>query len=175
MHISTCRSFVNKMCIEGVECKGLAVIIAVVRALTFYGKNGPLSPLTIHLDVLHVKYCNMRKCTYFPCHSTDGTFTKERNTTNPLGYKGRLVDSFASLLKKLWTGQHQKLSPHSVLVTASISFVFVYMCFRTHTHTHTRTHTHAHTHTHTHTQNAYVCTYVYRHSFTRTESDGIQI
>jgi len=44
---------------------------------------------------------------------------KERNTTNPLGYKGKLVESFASLLKRLWNGQSQRLSPQSILVISN--------------------------------------------------------
>ena len=87
-----------------------------------------------------------------------GTFTKERNTTNPLGYKGKLVDTFASLLKKLWTGQHEKLSPHSILVC-------VYQHTHTHTHTHTDIHTHKHTRMHTH---AYTCKHTYACTQTHT-------
>jgi len=58
---------------------------------------------------------------------TDGCFIKELNTTNPLGYKGKLVESFASLLKRLWNGQNRKLSPHSILV-CHVYCVLVGLC-----------------------------------------------
>ena len=88
--------------------------------------------LNTYRTIKEIKYTNQRITTSYL--STDGTFIKERNTTNVLGYNGKLVDAFASLLKKLWTGQHEKLSPHSILVNAHMCMyscsmnVCMYVC-----------------------------------------------
>lgn len=40
-----------------------------------------------------------------------GSYTRDVNTENPLGMRGKLAEEFAKLVKELWSGQNSAVAP----------------------------------------------------------------
>ena len=43
-----------------------------------------------------------------------GQYQSEINTTNPLGYGGKLASEFGGLMKDIWSNKHSSVSPSSL-------------------------------------------------------------
>lgn len=59
----------------------------------------------------------VRGLTDYVSYLTAGTFRQHINKTNPLGTGGVLVDKFAELLRVMWYGKYNFISPVSFRVS----------------------------------------------------------
>jgi ubiquitin carboxyl-terminal hydrolase 8 len=56
-------------------------------------------------------------------HFLDGSYRKQINTVNYMGYKGVLAEEFASLIRSLWNNQSNAISPSSFRVSSYFSCI----------------------------------------------------